>query len=404
MRKNLINVEICGRYYRVGERLHPVLSALAVGVSSVHLKQCVHENLGLSLSCEECVEFLSTVLKEQRIVVRWKDGRYFLHVDEDQLRNQRPHDDAIRGRLTLIPECLVRLLSRRLVHLFSWQAVFFVSVLSAISAFQFFMSEPSLRMVSAWKGAYSRPLDLPFHCTLFALMLASYVIHELRHCAASASCGIKPGRIGFGFYWMFPVFFSDVTRVWIATPKNRVRVDCGGVYFQGVFVAALMLSSTYLAAGWKDVIVSAVFLNLLSMALSVNPMMRYDGYWAVADALDEPALSRLARESLVQQIRGAIGVPSTSAKEPLRRSIWVSVFAWVSLCYQGIFIWIMVVATSNAVNAAGELMVMLSEDGSSSIQLGSAILRVLPLVLVPWVARRLVRRFYRFVCDIFCVG
>ncbi len=120
---------------------------------------------------------------------------------------------------------------------------------------------------------------------VYFIILVIMIFHEFGHSAASSSFGIKPKEIGFGFYILFPVLYSNVTRIWKLNKIEKVIVNLGGIYFQGIinilFLAFLIFNKddnhvTYLVL----LIVKA---NLFVMVYSLFPFVRNDGYWIVSD-------------------------------------------------------------------------------------------------------------------------
>lgn len=77
------------------------------------------------------------------------------------------------------------------------------------------------------------PLQQIFFC--YGVMLIIGLLHELGHASALMHFGEKPGRIGFAFYVVSFILFSDVTNAWKLARKERLVVDYGGIYFQCLF-------------------------------------------------------------------------------------------------------------------------------------------------------------------------
>lgn len=118
--------------------------------------------------------------------------------------------------------------------------------------------------------------------SVYGLVLLSVIAHEFGHASACARYGGKPSDIGFSFYWIFPVLYSDVSDVWRLRRWQRVVVDLGGMYFQLV-VGAVYFGITLLS-GWPGG-KYAFALILYSFIVTLNPILKFDGYWVVADAL-----------------------------------------------------------------------------------------------------------------------
>src|SRR5437870_1013827 len=79
--------------------------------------------------------------------------------------------------------------------------------------------------------------------TAYALFFVSLIAHEFGHAGACARYGGRPSAIGFGIYLAFPVLFSDVTAAWDLRRWQRVVVDLGGIYVQGLVGAAYVAAA-----------------------------------------------------------------------------------------------------------------------------------------------------------------
>jgi putative peptide zinc metalloprotease protein len=123
----------------------------------------------------------------------------------------------------------------------------------------------------------------------FGLFLGSLVAHEIGHASACARYGAKPSEIGLALYFIYPVFYSNVTAAWTLKRWQRVVVDVGGVYFQ--LVVGAVYAAAYVQWGWEPLRVAVLFI-LGSCVFSLNPILKFDGYWVIADALGVTNLQR----------------------------------------------------------------------------------------------------------------
>lgn len=78
---------------------------------------------------------------------------------------------------------------------------------------------------------------------LIALYIISSFFHELGHASACRYFKVEHGGIGLGLYLTFPVFFTDVTKIWTLPRKQRAVVNSAGIYFQLIFLLPLILLS-----------------------------------------------------------------------------------------------------------------------------------------------------------------
>ncbi|HEX3128418.1 MAG TPA: M50 family metallopeptidase [Thermoanaerobaculia bacterium] len=123
----------------------------------------------------------------------------------------------------------------------------------------------------------------------YGLFLISVLFHEFGHASACIRFGARPSEIGATLYLIFPAFYSDVTAAWELRRWQRVIVDFAGVYFQAVIgVVYLALYQVYrwesLWLAWIMIVSSSLFV--------LNPILKFDGYWVVADALGVTNLSQ----------------------------------------------------------------------------------------------------------------
>jgi putative peptide zinc metalloprotease protein len=116
---------------------------------------------------------------------------------------------------------------------------------------------------------------------LVALMTTvSVFVHELGHASAAVHYGCRRTEIGWGMYLWLSVFWTDVSEAWKLPRTQRAVVDLSGIYFQSVFMGALL--AAYLATGQR-VWLYGILASDVGIAHSLNPFLRMDGYWLVSD-------------------------------------------------------------------------------------------------------------------------
>lgn len=126
-------------------------------------------------------------------------------------------------------------------------------------------------------------LDLTDIVLCYLFVFVSGMVHELGHSIAAMKYGVSPGRIGVGVYFIMPVLFSDVTKIWKINRRQRVIVDLGGMYLQCVFLLiSLLLNNLILNSGLINI---AILLSGLTILGNLNPFIKFDGYWILVDYL-----------------------------------------------------------------------------------------------------------------------
>ena len=171
--------------------------------------------------------------------------------------------------MTLMPAWLVQRIAGALTWLYR-PAALLLALAAVVAAVIGFATMPPLG---------SDPLVVAEGLLLFMVVL---VAHELGHASACAAFGALPDRIGIGIYVIYPALFSDVTAAWRLRRGQRVLVDLGGSYFQ-LLITVLLLAAERVTHA--PVLRFTCWASLASAALSLNPLLRFDGYWLLADAL-----------------------------------------------------------------------------------------------------------------------
>jgi len=188
---------------------------------------------------------------------------------------------ALSVKGTLIPPPWTRRLASWL-HPLYWPPVI-VLVLAAMVA---------VTVIAARRGDFSGALlELFLHPTLalvmYAILTAGALIHEVGHATACRYSGAEPGAIGVGLYIVFPAFYTDVTDSYRLGRAGRVRTDLGGLYFNAWCIVVLGLA--YLQTGEGILLLSGLMMQI-QMIQQLLPVVRFDGYYVLADLAGVPDL------------------------------------------------------------------------------------------------------------------
>jgi putative peptide zinc metalloprotease protein len=228
----------------------------------------------------------------------------------------------------------------------------------------------------------------------YGLLLASLVAHEIGHASACARYGAQPSEIGLALYVIYPVFYSNVSDAWTLKRWQRVVVDVGGVYFQLIVGAGYACG--YALSGWEP-LRFAVLLIVASCLFSLNPILKFDGYWVVADALGVTNLDRQPAR-LLRHLAARL---RRRTPPPLPWGRWITgtlvLYSAVSIGFWIWFLWQvspeLMLQVHHAVHVLAALFVQLASPAwpeGKTLQAGAMSLYVLLLVVL--MAWRLLRR------------
>lgn len=112
------------------------------------------------------------------------------------------------------------------------------------------------------------------------------IFHELGHAYMAKHFGCRVPTMGVAFLVLAPVLYTDVTDAWrLQSRRQRMFVSAAGMMVE-IAIAAI---ATFLWAFLSDGIVrSACFFIataswVLSLAINLSPLMRFDGYYLLSD-------------------------------------------------------------------------------------------------------------------------
>lgn len=142
-------------------------------------------------------------------------------------------------------------------------------------------------------------------CIAYLIAIASVFFHELGHAAACRHYQCEHGDIGFSLYLIFPAFYVDLTRAWRLPKTERAIIDLGGAYFQMLTVLPIYL---LFAATGRPYFAMPLYAIDVMVLFSLNPLLKFDGYWLLVDLTGLPNLQRralrLIRDCLLFPILG----------------------------------------------------------------------------------------------------
>lgn len=169
------------------------------------------------------------------------------------------------------------------------------------------------------------------------LNITSALIHELGHASALRSYNLSHGDIGFGFYLLMPVLYSDVTNAWKLNNKDRLKIDIGGIYFELVFSSFLII--IYLFTNFYDLVI-VVYIIMIKTLYNLNPLIRSDGYWLLSDAINVPNLRNNSFSLLKSWIRS---FPSKNRNLYSHKEYFFLLYATVSFLFTFILLFCIIV-------------------------------------------------------------
>lgn len=163
-------------------------------------------------------------------------------------------------------------------------------------------------------------------------------LHELGHAFMARRYGAPVPTIGVAFIVLFPILYTDTTSAWRLPARQRVMIDAAGIFTELVIAAWCTLLWALLPDGTlRGVVFAAATLSwVTSLAVNLNPLMRFDGYYLLADTLDFRNLQQrgfaLARWRLRELLFGWGEPPPETLRPAMRR--FIIIHAWATWIYR----------------------------------------------------------------------
>lgn len=165
---------------------------------------------------------------------------------------------------------------------------------------------------------------------LVAAFLVIKVLHEFGHVLTCRHYGGECHELGIQVLMFMPLLYGDVTDAWMVSRRwPRIAISAAGIFVE------LVLASVATLLWWHSVpgLLNSVFLNVMlvcsfnTLLFNGNPLMRYDGYYVLADLLHLPNLAIQARQTVMSLCeRWIVGVSDEEIELDSRR--WWTLVAY----------------------------------------------------------------------------
>lgn len=123
---------------------------------------------------------------------------------------------------------------------------------------------------------------------LFLTFSVIKIFHEFGHAYTAHRYGIPVPHMGIAFMVLYPVLYTETTASWrIASTRSRIRIGLAGVGTELVIAAyALVLWHVLPPGPMQNLVFNVIAISLVgSLLVNLNPLMRFDGYFVLSDAL-----------------------------------------------------------------------------------------------------------------------
>jgi putative peptide zinc metalloprotease protein len=200
-------------------------------------------------------------------------------------------------------------------------------------------------VISQWKTFYDKLPDFQnffnwWTILSFWLSLAVVkIIHEFGHGLTAKHYGGEVHEMGILFLVLTPALYCDVTDSWLLPNKwHRIWISAAGIYVECFLASIATFVWWYSTPGLLNSLAMATMFicSVNTILFNANPLLRYDGYYVLADWLEIPNLRIKSTQFfayLIQEKVLGLEIPVQSYLPRSRRYLFVT-YAVASYLYR----------------------------------------------------------------------
>jgi putative peptide zinc metalloprotease protein len=202
-----------------------------------------------------------------------------------------------------------------------------------------------LLVASNWKTFYDKLPDFQSFFnwwTIFSFWICLAVvkiIHEFGHGLTAKHFGGEVHEMGILFLVLTPALYCDVTDSWLLPNKwRRIWISAAGIYVECFLASIATFVWWYSQPGLLNSLAMATMFicSVNTILFNANPLLRYDGYYVMADWLEIPNLRIKSTQFftyLIQEKVLGLEIPVQSYMPKSRRLLFVT-YAVASYIYR----------------------------------------------------------------------
>ncbi len=276
-------IRITDKYYDITETLYQLLELIDNKRTLTEISNLFFKTTGKTVSKSDLANIIDKHLVRKNIVFYDKT-----------LKHRIENESYLLIKLPFLNNKIIKPVAM-ILKIFYQKYIIFV-LLSGIILFHVY-----------FYFIFDKASSLSFNALKFTEILLIYIIlffttlfHEFGHAAACSYIGANFGSIGIGLYFNMPVFYADVTDIWLFKRYKRLLVDFGGIYFQLILVPVIFF--IYLQTN-NNIFLFVIYILNFSIISSLNPILRFDGYWIATDISGVPNLRKRSKELFFYYIK-----------------------------------------------------------------------------------------------------
>jgi putative peptide zinc metalloprotease protein len=254
-----------------------------------------------SLTVQEVLRFVGMLQESQLLVGEGTAHAQWLGTRAGQTRKRKLMEFATNFLFMKVPlfhpEKTLRLMERTLGRLIFHPLTGIASLLLILIALAEVLSHTDALLRTPYNLLGWQNL-----LVLYCVFVVTKVFHEFGHGLTTKHFGGEVSQMGVMLFVFTPSFYCDTSDAWMIPSKAaRLWINAGGIVVELVLAALAAFVWLYTQ---QDTFINQIALNCMiscsvaTLFFNANPLMRYDGYYFLADYLEIPNLMTKGREFL----------------------------------------------------------------------------------------------------------
>jgi putative peptide zinc metalloprotease protein len=262
-----------GRNFLINEATHQLFQILEKYEKFEEAHLAFDKAFLANTTFEEFREYISKVI-----------GGYGILSDDFEVKRPSMKNNYLKLKVQLINAQIAGFLAKPLTVFYNPKVFWYILASLIVFIVSIFLNNTQKIELTVWQMSI-----------VVGLFYLSMPIHELGHIAACKSYNLKHGGIGFGFYFVLPVMYADITNIWAANKQKRIIANMGGIFSEILYASILLI--VFLIT--QNPIFYVASISLATMVFwEFNPFVRFDGYWILSDLTNTPNLIKKSKDML----------------------------------------------------------------------------------------------------------
>jgi putative peptide zinc metalloprotease protein len=294
-------------YFRFQEEEYAILEMLDGQTSLDEIKDRFEEEFPpQKITLEELHQFIG-MLHRSGLILTGVQGQ-----GEELLkrRSKRRRQQALAALSNILcirlrgfdPERILNWMDRKFGWFFS-KPMFICSLLLMLAAASLVIVE--FDVFRSKLPAFHQFFNLYNGMWLGVTLAVSKVLHEFGHGLSCKHFGGECHEMGVMILVLTPCLYCNVSDSWMLPSKwHRAAIGAAGMYVEGILAAICTFVWWYTSPGLlNNLCLNVMFISSVSTVIfNANPLLRYDGYYILADVMEIPNLRQKATQILSRKM------------------------------------------------------------------------------------------------------